>query len=74
MDRGLPGSSAHGIFLARILKQVSMPSSRISSRPKDQTCVSCISCTAGEFFTAESLGKPQGDQKFGVRKGDLVQR
>ena len=58
MDHGLPGSSAHGTFLARILKQVSMPSSRRSSWSKDQTCLSCISCTAGEFFTAESLEKP----------------
>ena len=35
-----------------------MPSSRGSSQPRDQTCVSCVSCTAGGFFTSESLGKP----------------
>ena len=40
----LPGSSLHGIFQARILERVPMPSSRGSSRPRDQTCVSCISC------------------------------
>ena len=33
-------------------------SSRGSSRPRDQTPVSCVSCTAGRFFTAEPLGKP----------------
>ena len=32
-----------------------MPSSRGSSQPKDQTCVSCI---ASRFFTAELPGKP----------------
>ena len=50
-----PGSSVHGILQARILEQVAMPSSRESSRPKDQTCSSCI---AGRLFTAEPLGKP----------------
>ena len=30
-----------------------------SSEPRDQTCVSCGSCLAGGFFTAEPLGKPQ---------------
>ena len=33
-------------------------SSRGSSWPRDRTQASCISCTAGEFFTAELLGKP----------------
>ena len=35
-----------------------MPSSRGSSQPRDRTPISCGSCTAGEFFTAEPLGKP----------------
>ena len=35
-----------------------MPSSRGSSLPRDRTCVSCSSCIAGRFFTAEPLGKP----------------
>ena len=29
------------------------PPSRGSSRPGDQTCISCGSCLAGGFFTAE---------------------
>ena len=41
MDYSLPGSSAHGIFQARTLERVAMPFSRGSSRPRDQTCVSC---------------------------------
>ena len=33
-----------------------MPSSRGSSQPRDRNPVSCGSCTAGDFFTAEPLG------------------
>ena len=56
MNYSPPGSSVHGILQARILERVSMPSSRGSSWPRDQTRVSCI---AGEFFTAASPGKPK---------------
>ena len=42
------GSSVHGILQARILEWIAIPISRGSSRPRDQTWVSCI---AGEFFT-----------------------
>ena len=47
-----PGTVAHqpplsmGIFQARILQWVAMPSTGESSPPKDQ-----VSCTAGGFFT-----------------------
>ena len=44
MDYSPPGFSFHGIFQTRTLKWVAMPSSRGSSRPKDQTHVSCTSC------------------------------
>ena len=50
-----PGSSVHGISQARILEWVAISSSRGSSQDKDQTCVSC---TAGGFFTTEPPGKP----------------
>ena len=43
MDCSPPGSSVHGILQARLLEWVAMPSSRGSSRPRDQTCVSFIS-------------------------------
>ena len=58
MDCSPPGSSVRWIFLARILERVAMPSSRGSSQPRDWTHVSCISCIAGRFFTAEPPGKP----------------
>ena len=42
MDCSLSGSSVHGILQARILQWVAVPSSRESSWPRDQTCISCI--------------------------------
>ena len=42
MDCSLPGSSVHGISQVRILEWVAMPSSRGSSRLRDQTHDSCI--------------------------------
>ena len=47
MDCSLPGSSVHGILQARALECVARPFSRGSSKPRDQTQVSCI---AGGFF------------------------
>ena len=58
VDYSLPGSSVYGILQARILEWVAMPSSRVSSLPRDRTQVSCGSCVAGRFFTAEPPGKP----------------
>ena len=40
-----------GIFQARILGWVAISSSRGSSQTKDQTHISCVSCTAGRLFT-----------------------
>ena len=53
-DRSPPGSSVHGILQARVLEWVSVPSSRVSSWPRDQTCLSCI---AAELFITKSLRK-----------------
>ena len=52
MDCSPRGSSVCGIIAARILKWVSMSSSRGSSQPRDQTHVSYISCIGrlGFFF------------------------
>ena len=44
MDCNPPGSPVHGIFQARILKWVAISYSRGSSQPRDQSCVSYISC------------------------------
>ena len=53
MNCSPPGSSVHGISQARILKGVTMPSSRRPSPPRDQTQVSCI---VGRFFITEPPG------------------
>ena len=52
MDCSLSGSSVHGIFLARMLEGVAMPSSRGSSRSRNWTPVSCV---AGWFLTCWTL-------------------
>ena len=39
------------ILQARILEEVAIRSFRVSSQPRDQTHVFCISCIAGGFFT-----------------------
>ena len=58
MDCSLPGSSICGIFQARILEWVAISYSTGSSRPRDQNCVSCVSCLAnGFFFTTVPPGK-----------------
>ena len=44
MDCSPPGSSEHEIFQARILEQVAISFSRGSSRPRDRTLISCVSC------------------------------
>ena len=54
MECSPPGSSIHGILQARILEWVAVPSSRGSSRCRDQTHIPCIS---GGFFTARPPGK-----------------
>ena len=54
MNCSLPGSSVHGIFQARILEWVAMPSSRGSSRPRDPTRV----FPGSPALQAGSPGKP----------------
>ena len=49
--------SVHGILQARVLERVAMPSSRVSSQPRERTLVSCI---ASRFFISEPPGKPLG--------------
>ena len=50
-------SSVHGVVPARILEWDVISFSRGSSRPRDQSRGSCISCIVGKFFTAEPTGK-----------------
>ena len=51
-----------GILQARILEWVAMPSSRGSSRPRDQTPIFYVSCIGGRVFTIratwETLYRP----------------
>ena len=59
MVHSLSGSSVHGIFPARILEWVVMPSSRGSSQPGDEPASPVSPALAGGFFhlwvTGESL-------------------
>ena len=48
MDCSPPGSSIHGIFQASILEWVAIFSTRGSSQPGIEPCISCI---AGRFLT-----------------------
>ena len=64
MDYSPPGPSLLGILQARILEWVAISSSRGSSRPRDRTHVSCISFTAGRFFTAEPLANGQAEESW----------
>ena len=50
MDCSPPGSSVHEIFQARILKWVAISYSGISSQPRDQTCISCVSCIGRQIL------------------------
>ena len=56
MDCSLPGSSLHGILQARVLEWVAISFSRGSSRPRDQTWVSCI--LGRRFNLWATTGKP----------------
>ena len=54
-------SSVHRIFYARIPECTAIYYTMGSSWPRHQTRVSCVSCTASEFFTAVPPGKPWCD-------------
>ena len=59
MDFSPPGSSVHGIIPASILEWFATSSSRGSSWPRDQTCISCVSCT-GKWATGEVRNHGRG--------------
>ena len=50
----------HGIFHARILERVAMSSSRGSSWPRNQTCISCVSCI-GRWLSGKEFTCSVGD-------------
>ena len=55
VDCSPPDSSVHGILQTRLLEWVTIPFSRGSSQPRDQTQVFCI---AGRFLLSETSEKP----------------
>ena len=59
LDRGAWQAIVHDILQARMLEWVTLPSSRGSSQPKDQTCVSVTSALAGWFFTTSTAWEAQ---------------
>ena len=66
MDCSSPGCSVHVVFQARILEWVAISSSRGSSRPRNQTCISCVSCIAGGFLTTWTLSESPTRFKSGI--------
>ena len=50
MDYSPPGFSVHGIFQVRIVECVAIFSSRGSSWPRDQNCISCMSCVGRQIL------------------------
>ena len=61
MDCSPPGSSVCGILQGRILEWVAMPSSRDSSQPRDQNCISYVSCIGRQvLLPLAPPGKPLG--------------
>ena len=59
MDCSSPGSSVHGILQARTLEWAVLPSSRRSSRPRDRTQVSHVSCIGRwVLYHERHLGSP----------------
>ena len=60
MDCRPPGSSVPGISQTRTLEWVAMPSSRGSSRTRDWTHISWISCTGRQVLYHCATWKPPG--------------
>ena len=58
MDCSPPGSSVHGILLARILEWAATSSSRGSSQPRNQTCVSYTGRQIPYHYHSLPPGKP----------------
>ena len=79
MDYSPPGSSDHGISQTRILEWVAISSSKESSRPRDQTHISCVSCIGRwilyHWATREAPYKlyfPTFIQVFSLRENPLL--
>ena len=71
MDCGPPVSFVHGIFQARILEWVTIPFSRGSSQPRDQTQ---ISCTASRSSAIWATGGALNEQLLWNKTAKLCKR
>ena len=60
MDHTLSGSSVSGISQARILEWDAISFSRGSSKPRDQTCVSCIDRQIPYHYATWEAGEGNG--------------
>ena len=58
VDYSPPGSSVHRILQARVLEWVAMPSSRGYFPPREQTFISCVSCSSIAPNPVESREAP----------------
>ena len=67
-----PGSSLHGIFPAGILEWLAISYSRGPTPPRDQTHVSCISCT-GRQILYHITWKSKSSLTFWKKKGQLFE-
>ena len=67
MDCSLPETSVHGIFQARVLEWVAISYSRVSSRPRDRTQVSCI---VGRRFTVWATREAHEDLNLHLNRVD----
>ena len=59
MDCALPGSSVHESLQARILGWVAMLSSRGSSKRRNRTCISYVSCGTSRRLLLAPPGMPK---------------
>ena len=66
MDYGPPGSSAQGTLQARMPEWVAISLSRGSSRPRDQSRVSYMSCSGSRILYLERLDLNSSSRKYSV--------
>ena len=79
MDNSPPGSSVYWMSQARILEWIAISSSRGSSWPRDQTCISCVYSTGkwilhhcatreAQSMPSSNIWKTQLPFPWGIRK------
>ena len=72
MDCSLPDTSLHGIFQARILERIAAAFSRGSSQPRDQTCLSYVSCTGRQILYQCATSEAHDKMSTKLKKTDLL--